>query len=154
MNQYKSGLMTAARLPQKVEGHYMQTHRLDISIILVGNKADLDHLRDVPTKVAEEFAGSISFFRINGAEKHGLAFMETSALKNIGVNEAYFAIVSGKYHYSLQLCSPQDIYTHGTSPDKKEHPWNNPLDHNTLSHTITLHNHGDESDQEETTTCC
>lgn len=71
---------------------------------MVGNKADLDHLRDVPLKVAEDFARmhslllfkrSLAFTDEYPSEKNGLAFMETSALKNTGVNEAYTALVSG-----------------------------------------------------------
>uniref|UniRef100_A0A8D2LYT8 Uncharacterized protein n=1 Tax=Zonotrichia albicollis TaxID=44394 RepID=A0A8D2LYT8_ZONAL len=53
--------------------------------MLVGNKSDLRHLRAVPTDEARSFA-----------EKHGLSFLETSALDSTNVETAFHNILSGK----------------------------------------------------------
>lgn len=50
----------------------------NIVVMLVGNKTDLRHLRTVPTEEATEFA-----------ERHNLAFIETSALDSTGVDTAF-----------------------------------------------------------------
>lgn len=50
----------------------------DMVIILVGNKCDLEHRREVPQDTAREFA-----------HKHGLLFLETSAKNNTNVEEAF-----------------------------------------------------------------
>lgn len=50
----------------------------DMVIILVGNKADLEHRRQVPKETGQEFA-----------DKHGLLFLETSAKDNINVDQAF-----------------------------------------------------------------
>ena len=42
--------------------------------MLIGNKVDLDHKREVTKQVAE-----------NLASEHGMKYMETSALENINV---------------------------------------------------------------------
>jgi Ras-related protein Rab-2A len=49
-------------------------------IMLIGNKSDLDHRRQVSTKEGQEFA-----------EKNGLIFLETSAKTAANVNEAFCA---------------------------------------------------------------
>lgn len=54
-----------------------------IVIMLVGNKADLRHLRAVPTDEAKSFA-----------EKNGLSFIETSALDSTNVETAFHTILS------------------------------------------------------------
>eukprot|EP01138_Halocafeteria_seosinensis_P005980 gb/GECG01006112.1/.p1 GENE.gb/GECG01006112.1/~~gb/GECG01006112.1/.p1 ORF type:complete len:214 (+),score=26.11 gb/GECG01006112.1/:1-642(+) len=59
---------------------------LKIVIMLVGNKSDLRHQRAVPTDEALEFA-----------EKHDLAFIETSALDAGGVETAFLNILSEIY---------------------------------------------------------
>ena len=56
-----------------------------IVIMLVGNKSDLRHVRAVATEEAVAFA-----------QKHNLAFMETSALDSTHVNEAFHKILTGK----------------------------------------------------------
>merc|ERR1712010_395309 len=50
----------------------------NIVIMLVGNKSDLRHLREVPTEAAKEYA-----------EKNGLSFIETSALDSTNVELAF-----------------------------------------------------------------
>ncbi|KAI3977008.1 hypothetical protein MKX01_008866 [Papaver californicum] len=55
----------------------------DMVIVLVGNKSDLVDKREV-----EEEEGR------NLAEKEGLYFMETSALENVNVEEAYLEMVT------------------------------------------------------------
>ncbi|XP_075464034.1 ras-related protein Rab-11A-like [Ascaphus truei] len=62
----------------------LQDHSDDsIVIMLVGNKSDLRHLRAVPTDEAKSFA-----------EKHGLSFMETSALDSTNVESAFQSILT------------------------------------------------------------
>lgn len=58
----------------------------DMSIILVGNKADLEHRREVPRESGEAFA-----------KEHGLLFLETSAKNNLNVEEAFLATASSIY---------------------------------------------------------
>uniref|UniRef100_A0A5K4F920 Ras-related protein Rab-25 n=1 Tax=Schistosoma mansoni TaxID=6183 RepID=A0A5K4F920_SCHMA len=54
----------------------------DIVIMLVGNKCDLRHLRTILTEDAKLWA-----------ERHGLFFMETSALESTGVENAFYSIL-------------------------------------------------------------
>ena len=56
----------------------------NIVIMLVGNKSDLKHLRAVSTEEGAQFA-----------EKHGLSFIETSALESTNVEEAFQQILKG-----------------------------------------------------------
>jgi len=56
----------------------------NIVIMLVGNKSDLRHLREVPTETAKEFA-----------EKNSLSFIETSALESTNVELAFQNILTG-----------------------------------------------------------
>lgn len=58
-----------------------------IVIMLVGNKADLRHLRAVPKDEAMAFA-----------ERFDLAFIETSALDATGVEVAFHRILTEIYH--------------------------------------------------------
>mmetsp|Transcript_6886 Transcript_6886/g.15842 ORF Transcript_6886/g.15842 Transcript_6886/m.15842 type:complete len:214 (+) Transcript_6886:36-677(+) len=58
----------------------------NIVIMLVGNKSDLRHLRAVPTDEAKAFA-----------EKHGLSFIETSALDSTNVDQAFSTILTEIY---------------------------------------------------------
>jgi len=51
-------------------------------IILVGNKCDLESLRQVPTQEAKDYA-----------QRCGLYFMETSAKDNINVDQAFSILV-------------------------------------------------------------
>lgn len=55
--------------------------------MLVGNKADLRHLRAVPTETAKAFA-----------EKEETFFMETSALESMNVESAFTEVLSQIYH--------------------------------------------------------
>jgi GTPase SAR1 family protein len=59
----------------------------NIVIMLVGNKSDLRHLRAVPTEQAAALA-----------EKHGLSFIETSALDSTNVELAFQKILTGASH--------------------------------------------------------
>lgn len=56
----------------------------NIVIMLVGNKSDLRHLREVPTEAAKEYA-----------EKNALSFIETSALEATNVELAFQNILTG-----------------------------------------------------------
>jgi len=58
----------------------------DISVMLVGNKSDLKHLRAVSTEQAKDFA-----------EKHKLSFIETSALDCTNVESAFTEILTKIY---------------------------------------------------------
>ncbi|XP_042485042.1 ras-related protein Rab11A-like [Macadamia integrifolia] len=55
----------------------------NIVIILIGNKADLENQRAVPTEDAKEFA-----------QKEGLFFLETSALEATNVETAFLTILT------------------------------------------------------------
>ena len=59
----------------------------NIVIMLVGNKSDLRHLREVPTEEAKSFA-----------EKNKLSFIETSALDATNVELAFQNILNEIYH--------------------------------------------------------
>uniref|UniRef100_UPI0037E7A759 RAB11a, member RAS oncogene family, like n=1 Tax=Semicossyphus pulcher TaxID=241346 RepID=UPI0037E7A759 len=63
----------------------------NIVIMLVGNKSDLRHLRAVPTDEAKAFA-----------EKHGLSFLETSALDSCNVELAFQTILTAIYNIVSQ----------------------------------------------------
>lgn len=55
--------------------------------MLVGNKADLRHLRAVPTQEAKDFA-----------EREKTFFMETSALEALNVDQAFTEVLTQIYH--------------------------------------------------------
>ncbi|KAL4310237.1 hypothetical protein GQ457_01G004170 [Hibiscus cannabinus] len=59
----------------------------NIVIMLVGNKADLRHLRAVSTEDAKAFA-----------EKENTYFMETSALESLNVENAFTEVLTQIYH--------------------------------------------------------
>lgn len=59
----------------------------NIVIMLVGNKADLRHLRAVTTETAKAYA-----------EKEETFFMETSALESMNVESAFTEVLSQIYH--------------------------------------------------------
>ncbi|KAF7226539.1 RAB11a, member RAS oncogene family, like [Nothobranchius furzeri] len=63
----------------------------NIVIMLVGNKSDLRHLRAVPTDESKSFA-----------EKHGLSFLETSALDSSNVELAFQTILTAIYNIVSQ----------------------------------------------------
>ncbi|PXF49277.1 Ras-related protein Rab-2A [Gracilariopsis chorda] len=58
----------------------------DMTIILVGNKADLEHRREVSTESGEAFA-----------REHGLLFLETSAKNNTNVEQAFLTTAAKIY---------------------------------------------------------
>lgn len=58
----------------------------DMTIILVGNKADLEHRREVPKESGQAFA-----------KKHGLLFLETSAKNNTNVEDAFLSTATNIY---------------------------------------------------------
>jgi len=58
-----------------------------VVVMLVGNKADLRHLRAVSTEEATEFA-----------EKENIYFMETSALESVNVDNAFIEVLTQIYN--------------------------------------------------------
>eukprot|EP01098_Paradermamoeba_levis_P014319 TRINITY_DN6791_c0_g3_i1.p1 TRINITY_DN6791_c0_g3~~TRINITY_DN6791_c0_g3_i1.p1 ORF type:complete len:226 (+),score=44.28 TRINITY_DN6791_c0_g3_i1:201-878(+) len=59
----------------------------NVTLVLIGNKADLENRRAVSTSEAQEFA-----------KKHGLFFLETSAKTAANVDEAFVATAKQIYH--------------------------------------------------------
>ncbi len=55
----------------------------NIILLLVGNKSDLEDRRDVSFEEAQEYA-----------EKHGMAFIETSALDSSNVEQAFLQVIT------------------------------------------------------------
>lgn len=60
-----------------------QTAPPDVAVLLLGNKADLP-----PTHTSVATEAGLAF-----AQKHGLAFMEASALSGVGVKEAFVSLL-------------------------------------------------------------
>lgn len=94
----------------------------DIVVMLVGNKSDQRNRRKVSTEDALAFA-----------EKHGLAFLETSALDGTGVDDAFRNILSEIYQKmnkrqnlvaegggSGALPKGETVNIRGTTPGKKK----------------------------------
>jgi len=80
----------------------------NIVIMLVGNKSDLRHLREVPTETAKEFS-----------EKNSLLFIETSALDSSNVEQAFQNILTEIYHQSARpSVSPSSSTQENPSPSK------------------------------------
>jgi len=77
----------------------------NIVIMLVGNKSDLRHLREVPTEEAKDFA-----------EKNKLSFIETSALDSSNVELTYQNILTEIYHI---MSRPPPI---SDGPEAGDHP--------------------------------
>uniref|UniRef100_A0A6B2LMF8 Uncharacterized protein n=1 Tax=Arcella intermedia TaxID=1963864 RepID=A0A6B2LMF8_9EUKA len=72
-----------------------------ILVMLVGNKTDLESLREVPTSAATEFA-----------QKNSLLLIETSARDNTNVNEAFYKLIQEIYK---QVNSPHNpLVSEGT----------------------------------------
>lgn len=86
-----------------------------VVILLVGNKSDLKHLREVSVESASEFS-----------QKNGLSFIETSALDSTNVEQAFIQILSEIYKTQSQ----KSIYS-TSSPQPT--PKGEPLDLNTSS---------------------
>lgn len=61
-------------------------------IMLIGNKNDLKHLRVIKTEDAISFA-----------EKHGINFMETSALDSTHIDEAFQKLVTGIFFLQIKI---------------------------------------------------
>eukprot|EP00262_Sarcandra_glabra_P003647 TRINITY_DN1439_c0_g1_i1.p1 TRINITY_DN1439_c0_g1~~TRINITY_DN1439_c0_g1_i1.p1 ORF type:complete len:219 (+),score=21.17 TRINITY_DN1439_c0_g1_i1:255-911(+) len=82
----------------------------DMVAVLVGNKSDLDHARDV----TEEEGRSL-------AEEEGLCFMETSALENTNVEEAFMEMINRIHEVNGQkILEAKTIET--TIPPHAGHP--------------------------------
>jgi len=77
----------------------------NIVIMLVGNKSDLRHLREVPTEEAKEFA-----------EKNKLSFIETSALDSSNVELVFQNILTEIYHIMSRPPPLSDPYVSGDTP--------------------------------------
>ena len=56
-----------------------------MTLMLIGNKLDLEESREVPIETASQYA-----------EKEGMAIIETSALDSTNVTTAFEAIIKGK----------------------------------------------------------
>uniref|UniRef100_A0A8C1A3F2 Ras-related protein Rab-25 n=1 Tax=Cyprinus carpio carpio TaxID=630221 RepID=A0A8C1A3F2_CYPCA len=80
----------------------------NIVIMLVGNKSDLRHLRAVPMDEAKALA-----------EKHGLSFLETSALDSSNVELAFQTILTGQ---KRPLFFPMGIPERERASDQQEGP--------------------------------
>ena len=65
--------------------------KADMVVVLVGNKSDLGQSREV---TEEEGKGL--------AEKEGLCFMETSALENLNVEEAFLHMITKIHEITTQ----------------------------------------------------
>ncbi|KAE9607474.1 putative small GTPase superfamily, P-loop containing nucleoside triphosphate hydrolase [Lupinus albus] len=63
----------------------------DMVVILVGNKCDLVQTREVEKEQGKGFA-----------ETEGLCFMETSALKNLNVEEVFLQMITKIYNITRQ----------------------------------------------------
>lgn len=72
-------------------------------VMLVGNKSDLNKIREVKKEEAIEYA-----------EKKGLAFIETSALVSTNVEQAFEGIIHCKIwlHYLTRNSSSSQQQTH------------------------------------------
>uniref|UniRef100_A0A7S4KVV1 Ras-related protein Rab-11A n=1 Tax=Paramoeba aestuarina TaxID=180227 RepID=A0A7S4KVV1_9EUKA len=79
----------------------------NIVIMLVGNKSDLKHLREVPTDEAREFV-----------EKNGLTFIETSALDSSNVDTAFQNIITEIYRQSATPTLNQSKPSSAPSPSQ------------------------------------
>lgn len=62
----------------------------EMVVVLVGNKSDLEHRRQVPREDGERFAA-----------QHGLMFIETSAKESVNVDEA-FALASNAIYEKVK----------------------------------------------------
>lgn len=63
----------------------------DMVIVLVGNKSDLGHSREVDEEEGKTLA-----------ETEGLCFMETSALENLNVEEAFLHMITKIHEVTSQ----------------------------------------------------
>lgn len=79
---YDIAKMTSFQNLEKWLTELKQHTDANVTVIIVGNKSDLKHLRVVETKRGHDFATD-----------HGLLFMETSALDCTNVNKAFEDLV-------------------------------------------------------------
>jgi len=64
--------------------------------MLVGNKNDLKHAREVPVAYAKQYA-----------EKHKMLLIETSALENTNVEQAFSQLLTEVYHTMTRATDPE-----------------------------------------------
>lgn len=77
----------------------------NIVVMLVGNKSDLDHMREVSTEDAQGFA-----------EKNKLTFIETSALDSSNVENAFQSLLAEIYR---EMSSPKNSDDGGADQQKQ-----------------------------------
>jgi len=109
----------------------LKTDDSSASILLVGNKIDLENLREVPTREGKLFA-----------EQEGLSFIETSALNNINVDNAFEMILEEIYnegkatpncednsptHFGTNICTTNRQTVHIVSERKEKMGLCNPV---------------------------
>ena len=75
----------------------------DVTVMLVGNKSDLRHAREVPMEVARQFS-SIAIMTICLVDNR-MSFIETSALNSTNVEFAFQRLLT----YILQNLSPEQL---------------------------------------------
>ncbi|KAL8141270.1 hypothetical protein V2J09_007291 [Rumex salicifolius] len=82
----------------------------NIVIMLVGNKADLRHLRSVSLDDAKSYA-----------DRENMIFIETSALESTNVEKSFSEVLTGIYHVhtrnSLEVGSDQTVLPKGRTID-------------------------------------
>lgn len=71
-------------------------------VVLVGNKTDLGHSREVSEEEGKDLA-----------EEEGLCFMETSALQNVNVEEAFLNMITKIHEITSQ--KSLEVKTNGTT---------------------------------------
>ncbi|KAH7528594.1 ras-related protein RABA6b [Ziziphus jujuba] len=76
----------------------------DMVVVLVGNKCDLGQTREVGEEEGREFA-----------EKEGLCFMETSALENVNVEEAFLHMINKIHEITSQKSLEAKILNDNTT---------------------------------------
>ncbi|XP_020215823.1 ras-related protein RABA6b [Cajanus cajan] len=100
----------------------------DMVVVLVGNKCDLDQSREVEKEEGKGYA-----------ETEGLCFMETSALKNLNVEEVFLQMITKIYDMTRQK---------SLAAKMEEKPFN-------LLNGKEIHIADDEvSATKQTSTCC
>lgn len=81
----------------------------NISIVLVGNKADLEDQRKVSIKEAEDKARLLSN-AFNFLSFLDLAFLETSAYQSINIDAAFDLMIRGKFIFLFFNINFEEIY--------------------------------------------
>lgn len=83
----------------------------DMVIVLVGNKSDLSHSREVTEEEGKNFA-----------EAEGICFMETSALENVNVERLFLDMISKIHEITSQkiLDTKMDDQTSASLQSAKE----------------------------------